>query len=107
MKRLKYWLLVILLLLVVLLSAGFSLWNTQPVPLSFGIVSLDPKPVSLWVVSSFAVGGVCGLLLGAGFMRDYRLRKRIRKLEKELANTRLGQTRKEHDRSDAQSVKEA
>lgn len=88
MERLKFWFFVILLLLIILISAGFSLWNTQAVPLSFGIVSLDPKPVSFWVVSSFAAGGLCGLLLGAGFLRDYKLKRRIRKLEKELANTR-------------------
>lgn len=88
MKRFKNWLFVILLLLVILISAGFSLWNTQLVPLSFGIVSFDPKPVSFWVVSSFVAGGICGLVLGAGFIRDFKLKIRIRKLEKELASIR-------------------
>jgi uncharacterized integral membrane protein len=101
MERFKYWLFIVLLLLIILISAGFSLWNTQAVPLSFGIVSLDPKPVSFWVVASFATGGVCGLLLGAGFIRDYKLKKRIRKLEKELANIRLGKVSRADDKESA------
>lgn len=106
MERFKSWLFVVLLLLIILISAGFSLWNTQTVPLSFGIVSLDPKPVSFWVVASFATGGICGLLLGAGFIRDYKLKKRIRKLEKELANIRLEQTRREGNKGDEKSAQE-
>lgn len=107
MERLKYWLFVILLLLIILISVGFSLWNTQAVPLSFGIVSLDPKPVSFWVVSSFAVGGLCGLLLGAGFLRDYKLKRRIRKLEKALADSRMNHSHRTVIKDEIKSAEEA
>lgn len=90
MERLKFWLFVILLLLIIVISVGFSLWNTQSVPLSFGVLSLDPRPVSFWVVASFAIGGLCGLLLGAGFLRNYKLKRRIRRLEKALAKCQQG-----------------
>lgn len=107
MKRFKNWLFVILLLMVILISAGFSLWNTQPVQLSFGFVSFDPRPVSFWVVSSFVAGGVCGLVLGAGIIRDFKLKIRIRKLEKELAGIRQAQARQEKVRDETKSAEEA
>ncbi|ALO46282.1 lipopolysaccharide assembly protein LapA domain-containing protein [Pseudohongiella spirulinae] len=86
MQGLKRWLTILLLLLIVLLSAGFSLWNTVPVPLSFGIVSFADRPLAVWVIAAFCLGGLCGLVLGAGVVRDVRLRLRIRRLEKELAS---------------------
>lgn len=107
MKRFKNWLFVVVLLLVILISAGFSLWNTQAVPLSFGIVTLDPKPVSFWVVSSFVAGSICGLVLGAGFIRDFKLKTRIRKLEKELAGIRQAQSKLDKVRDEIQTAEEA
>jgi putative membrane protein len=84
MKQLKRWFLVLLMLLVVLLSAGFSLWNTTLVPLSFGFFDFAPRPVAVWLILAFSLGGIVGLLLGAGLIRDIKLRKRIRSLEQEL-----------------------
>lgn len=86
MQGLKRWLTMLLLLLIVLLSAGFSLWNTVPVPLSFGIVNFAERPLALWIISAFCLGGLCGLILGAGVVRDVQLRLKIRRLEKELAS---------------------
>ncbi len=54
----------IFLFLVFLASIAFSFFNTELVPLSFGFVVLSPQPLSLWVVSAFALGGLIGLLLG-------------------------------------------
>ncbi|MAY56360.1 MAG: hypothetical protein CMQ46_09770 [Gammaproteobacteria bacterium] len=84
MQGMKRWLLILLLLMVVLSSTAFSLWNTTPVPLSFGFVSFSARPLALWIIAAFCVGGLAGVILGAGLVRDMKLRMRIRRLEKEL-----------------------
>lgn len=84
MKRLKRWLILILMLCLILLSAGFTLWNTQTIPLSFGLFSFQPRPLSVWIIISFSIGALCGLVLGAGLIRHLQLRHRIRQLEQEL-----------------------
>lgn len=84
MQRLRRWLVIFLLLLIFILSVGFSMWNTTPVALSFGIHEFAARPLSLWLIIAFCVGGLTGVTIGAGLIRDARLRHRIRVLEKEL-----------------------
>jgi len=55
----------VLVVLIFLLSVGFSFFNTQQVALSFGFLVLAPQPVALWVLSAFVIGGFFGLALGA------------------------------------------
>lgn len=62
----------IFLFLVFLASIAFSFFNTELVPLSFGFVVLSPQPLSLWVVSAFALGGLIGLLLGVAMTGNVR-----------------------------------
>lgn len=85
MKRFKRWLIILLMLFLILLSTGFALWNTQAVPLSFGLFSFEARPLSVWIIISFSLGAFSGLLLGAGLIRHLQLRHRIRQLEQELA----------------------
>lgn len=85
MKRIKRWLLALLMLSLLILSIGFSLWNTQLVPLSFGVISFSPRPLSVWIVLVFSLGVLIGLVLGSGLFRHLRLRRRIEQLESELA----------------------
>ncbi len=85
MQRFKYWLVFLLLLLIFILSVGFSMWNTSPVPLSFGIHEFAARPLSLWLIIAFCLGGLTGVTIGAGLIHSVRLRLRIRALEKELA----------------------
>lgn len=85
MKRFKRWLVLLLMLFLILLGAGFALWNTQTVPLSFGLFSFQARPLSVWIIMSFSFGAISGLILGAGLIRHLQLRHRIRQLEHELA----------------------
>jgi uncharacterized integral membrane protein len=85
MKRLKRWLILLLMLCLILLSAGFALWNTQAVPLSFGLFSFDARPLSVWIIISFSLGAISGLVLGAGVIRHIQLRHRVKLLEQELS----------------------
>jgi uncharacterized integral membrane protein len=85
MKRLKRWVISLLMLCLILLSAGFALWNTQAVPLSFGLFSFDARPLSVWIIISFSLGAIFGLVLGAGMVRHIQSRHRIKQLEQELS----------------------
>ena len=83
-KQFKWWASVILLLLIVLVSAGFSLWNTTPVPLSLGFHTFAERAMAVWIIAAFCIGGLVGLLIGSGLINQFRLRRRIRQLEREL-----------------------
>lgn len=84
MQRFKRWLIFLLLLLIFVLSVGFSMWNTTPVTLSFGFHEFSARPMSFWLIITFCIGGLIGITVGAGIVRDARLRRRIKALEKEL-----------------------
>lgn len=85
----------IFLLLVFLAGILFSFFNTEPVALSFGFTVMEPMPLSVWVIAAFALGGLIGLVLGAGLFRGMRTRiemqrliRKVETLEKELADTK-------------------
>lgn len=77
----------IVLVLIFLLSVGFSFFNTQQVPLSFGFLVLSAQPLALWVLGAFATGGLLGLLLGSGLFRRWRQAREITQLRAQI--TRL------------------
>lgn len=90
----------IFLLLVFLAGILFSFFNTEPVALSFGFTVLRPMPLSVWVIAAFALGGLIGLLLGAGLFRSMRTRvemqrlvRKVESLEKEREAARVGPVR--------------
>lgn len=70
--------------IVFVASIVFSYANPEPVALSFGLFTLDAQPVAVWVIAAFAIGGLCGLLLGVGLVRNLRYRLEIRRLRAQL-----------------------
>lgn len=84
MKTFKRWGIILVLLLVLLMTTGFAIWNNIEVPLSFGPITLQARPLSIWIISAFGLGILSGLTLGAGMINNMRLNRRIRQLEKEL-----------------------
>ena len=91
MKSLARFLLFVLFVMVVLSGFTFTVNNTPEVALWLG-VSLDARPVGVWVLLAFGTGGLLGLLLGFGFWRRMQARLQIMQLtmklqqaEKELA----------------------
>lgn len=84
MRRLKRLLAAAMLLLIGMLSMGFALWNSTAVPLSLGIHTFAPRPVSVWLILSLCLGVIIGMLFSMGLFRGMRDRRRIRQLEKQL-----------------------
>ncbi len=66
-------------------SIVFSFSNTQPVALSFGIVTLAPQALAVWIIAAFALGAMLGLLLGAGVLRNLRAKLEIKRLRAQLS----------------------
>jgi uncharacterized integral membrane protein len=77
------------LVMIFLLSVGFTFFNTQQIALSFGFVVFAPQPLALWVLSAFISGGLVGLALGAGIFRRWRGEREIERLRAELMQTKL------------------
>lgn len=91
MIRIARFLLFILLTLVLLTGFVFTLNNTVAVPLWVG-TELTAKPLGVWILLAFAIGGLAGLLLGLGLWSRFRsnrelrqIRMRLQQSEKELA----------------------
>lgn len=91
MKRLARFLFFLLLTCVLLAGFVFTLNNTVAVPLWVG-TELTAKPLGIWILLAFALGGMAGLLLGLGLWRRFRsnmelrqIRIRLQQTEKELA----------------------
>jgi len=77
------------LVMIFLLSVGFTFFNTQQIALSFGFVVFAPRPLALWVLLAFISGGLVGLALGAGIYRRWRGEREIELLRAELMVTKL------------------
>ncbi|HEY0962632.1 MAG TPA: lipopolysaccharide assembly protein LapA domain-containing protein [Pseudomonadales bacterium] len=88
MKRLTRFLLVLVLLAVLLAGFIFTLNNTMAVPLWLG-TDLNPQPLGLWMLLSFASGGLLGLLLGLGLWRRFRLKREVRQLRAKVHQLEL------------------
>lgn len=65
-------------------SIVFSYANPLPIALSFGFTTLNPQPLAVWIIAAFAIGGLCGVLLGLGMVRNLRFRLEIRRLRTQL-----------------------
>jgi len=70
--------------IVFVASIVFSYANPEPVSLSFGFTTLAPQPLAVWVIAAFAIGGLFGILLGVGLVRNLRFRLEIRRLRAQL-----------------------
>ena len=72
------------LLLVFFASIAFSYFNTTPVSIAFGSWEAPAQPISVWVIAAFTSGGLVGVLLGVGIIRNLKSKTEIRRLIKQL-----------------------
>lgn len=90
MRWLRRLLAVVLLMLVLVFGLLFSLQNAQSVPLDLLVLQLQARPLAVWLLATFACGGLIGLLVGSvALLRlqasRYRLRRRLEHCERELS----------------------
>jgi len=76
------------LILVFVASITFSYFNTAEVGIALGNIQLAPKPIAVWIIGAFVIGGAIGLLLGLGIVRQLKSRNEIRKLKRQLSESR-------------------
>lgn len=92
MELLKRIALIVAVVCSLLAAIVFSLTNSEVVTVDWLIFELS-APVSLWVVSSFVVGGIVGMLACTGlYLRSkknvYSAQRKLAKVEKELTQLR-------------------
>lgn len=90
MRWIQRLLVVVVLLLVLIFGLLFSLQNSQSVPLDLLVLQLQARPIAVWLLATFAFGGLIGLLVGSvALLRlqasRYRLRRRLESCERELS----------------------
>lgn len=93
MKLLRTLITVLILLAFVAIGVLFALQNKQAVPLDLLIFSFSPRSLALWILVSFGLGGLAGLLVSSLYMLRSRTalgatRRRLVRTEAELAQLR-------------------
>ncbi|WP_159931076.1 LapA family protein [Oceanicoccus sp. KOV_DT_Chl] len=92
--------LLVLLLLAIVLAFGvlFSIQNTDKTALDLLVLQLSPRSVSLWVILSFAFGGVVGMLISVVALAQLKgrvlvLQRKVEQQDKELVKFRTGEAK--------------
>ena len=90
MRWIRRVLVVLVLLAALIFGLLFSLANSQSVPLDLLAMQLQARPIAVWLLATFAFGGLVGLLVGSvALLRlqasRYRLRRRLENCEKALS----------------------
>lgn len=90
MRWIRRALVVLVLLVALIFGLLFSLQNAQSVPLDLLVLQLQARPIAVWLLATFAFGGMIGLLVGSvALLRlqasRYRLRRRLDNCEKALS----------------------
>jgi putative membrane protein len=92
-------LIILLALFLILVALVFSLNNQMAVSLNFLLFETRPHGVAVWIILSFVIGAVLGVLIT--LMATFRTSLSRRNLEKKLARTEqaLEKSRAENDRT--------
>jgi lipopolysaccharide assembly protein A len=91
MRWIRRALIAILLMLVLIFGLLFSLQNEQSVPLDLVALQLSERPLAVWLLAAFVLGGLAGLVAGSLALlklqaNRYRLRRRLEACERELSD---------------------
>ncbi|AZT83568.1 LapA family protein [Marinobacter sp. NP-4(2019)] len=99
MAGLQKILIVLLVLFLILVALVFSLNNQMAVSLNFLVFETQPHGVAVWIIMSFVVGALIGVLIT--MLATFRTSVSRRNLEKRLARTEqaLEKSRAENDRT--------
>jgi putative membrane protein len=93
MRPVKRLLVLIFLVCVLFFGVLFSIQNTDQIALDLLLVQLPEQRLSLWVLLSFALGGVVGMLISAAAIlmlksQNLVLQRKLQKRQKELGSLR-------------------
>ena len=85
MNFIKNLLIFVIAVATLLLGVLFAVQNTTEAPLDLLVLSLQPRPMALWVLLAFAVGGIIGMLTNIGLV--WRLRTALLRANRQLEQT--------------------
>lgn len=98
MRWIRRLLVIIVLLLVLAFGLLFSLQNGARVPLDLLVAQLQERPLAVWLLVAFALGGVAGMVVSSVALvrlqaSRFRLRRRLEACEKELSGLKTAPLR--------------
>ena len=93
MKWIKRIVVVLFLIVVFLWGILFASENTTQVPLNLLLVEVPAASISVWLVASFALGGLVGILISLVLVTRLKIahlsvRKKLSRSEEELSRLR-------------------
>lgn len=86
MNWLKTLLATLIGLIIVVVGILFTVHNTEPVSIDLVFFQLPEATLSLWLILSFVVGGLCGVLLSG--LTIIALKARLRSAQRKVHNSR-------------------
>ncbi|GGC78841.1 LapA family protein [Marinobacter halophilus] len=99
MAGLQKILIIVLVLALILLALVFSLNNQMAVSLNFLLFETQPHGVAVWIIMSFVIGALFGVLIA--LLATFRTSVSRRHLKKKLERTEqaLEKTKAQNDRA--------
>ena len=97
MKLLSNILTVFIILAMVAVGVLFALQNKVPVPLDLLVYTFEPRTLSLWILSAFALGGLLGMLVSSAILLRTRTslssaRRQVTRLRAEVDKAQSNDT---------------
>ena len=95
MKLLRNLLTIAVALATIAAGVLFALQNKSPVPLDMLVYTFEPQSLALWVLGSFAIGGVLGMLVSSAILVRTRAALGSSRRQLDKARAELGRLRTE------------
>lgn len=92
-------LITLLVLILILLALVFSLNNQMAVSLNFLLFETQPHGVAVWIIMSFVIGALVGILFTTLATVRTSVSRRTLKKRLERAEQALEKSRADHDRA--------
>jgi putative membrane protein len=93
MNLLRKLLILAVVLLTLIVGVLFALQNTALVPLDLLFYTFEAKSLALWILASFAIGGLVGMLTASGIVLRLRTSLRLSKRQVVKARAELDELR--------------
>lgn len=93
MRWLKTLLVVVLCIAFLFVGIGFALLNTEQVSIDLFFFKLPQASLSLWLMASFVLGGVCGVMISGMALVMFKTQLGAARRKIQAANRELDQLR--------------
>ena len=97
MKGIKHFLLILVFVLIIFAALVFTANNPTKISVWLG-VDLPELGIGVWIIAAYILGGLTGLLMGVGLVRQIKYKFQVKQLKGRIEQL-------ENSKSSAKSVK--